>query len=101
MEVENYVKQLDHIMQKLNGRGKLQTAISILQEVAKDRRMAEIKEARENNDEKATPKQKSYAKDLGIEIPVGMTKAEASRRITEAIAMRKRVVSVPVRVHER
>lgn len=98
MKVEQYMKQFQEIAEKLNGRGKQSIALAIMQELAKDRRMAEIREARENNNGEATPNQKSYARDLGIEIPAGVTKAEASRMITKAVAMRNRAVKVPVRV---
>lgn len=54
-------------------------------EIAKDRRMAEIAEARErNNGSLATARQVAYAKALGIELPENATKKKATKLITEA-----------------
>ena len=54
-------------------------------EIAKDRRVAEIAEAREkNNRSPATARQVAYARALGIELPENATKQEATKLITEA-----------------
>jgi hypothetical protein len=57
-----------------------------MQEIAKDRRMAEIAEARQNNNgSPATARQVAYARALGIELPENTTKEQATKLITEAI----------------
>ena len=86
MEIEQYVKQFNDIAAKLNGRGKQTIALAIMQEVAKDRRMAEIAEARQNNNgSPATARQVAYARALGIELPENTTKEQATKLITGAI----------------
>jgi len=90
MEVEQYVKQFNDIVAKLSGRGKQSIALAIMQEVAKDRRMAEIAEAKENNNgSPATARQMAYARALEIELPENATKKEATKLITEAITKKK------------
>ena len=87
MEAEQYVKRFQEIASKLSGRGKQSIALAIMQELAKDRRMAEIAEAREkNNGSPATARQVAYARALGIELPQNATKKEATKLITEATA---------------
>jgi len=86
MEIEQYIKQFNDIAAKLNGRGKQTIALAIMQEIAKDRRMAEIAEARQNNNgSPATARQVAYARALGIELPENATKEQATKLITEAI----------------
>jgi len=86
MEVEQYVKQFQEIAARLSGRGKQAIALAIMQEVAKDRRMAEIAESRQNNNgSPATARQVTYARALGIELPENATKEQATKLITEAI----------------
>jgi hypothetical protein len=86
MEIEQYVKQFNDIAAKLNGRGKQTIALAIMQEIAKDRRMAEIAEARQNNNgSPATARQVAYARALGIELTENTTKEQATKLITEAI----------------
>ena len=86
MEVERYVKQFNDIATKLNGRGKQSIALAIMQELAKDRRMAEIAEARErNNGSPATARQAAYARVLGIELPENATKEQATKLITQQL----------------
>jgi len=90
MEVEQYVKQFQEITEKLNGRGKQSIALVIMQEVAKDRRMAEIAEARQNNNgSPATARQIAFARALEIELPENATKQEATKLITEAITKKQ------------
>jgi len=86
MEIEQYVKKFNDIAAKLNGRGKQTIALAIMQEIAKDRRMAEIAEARQNNNgSPATARQVAYARALGIELQENTTKEHATKLITEAI----------------
>jgi hypothetical protein len=90
MEVEQYIKQFNDIAAKLSGRGKQSIALAIMQEVAKDRRMAEIAEARQNNNgSPATARQMAYARALEIELPENATKKEATKLITEAITKKQ------------
>lgn len=90
MEAEQYVKRFQEIASKLNGRGKQSIALAIMQELAKDRRMAEIAEAREkNNGSPATARQVAYARTLGIELPENATKEEATKLITSAVTKKQ------------
>ena len=58
----------------------------MLQEIAKDKRMAQIREEREmRNGEPATTRQLQFMKKLGIEIPAGVTKQQASMLIDEEL----------------
>jgi hypothetical protein len=87
-KLEEYLKLLEQIKQKTTDE---RTAVSLLQEVSKDRRSAEIREERETKNgepkdsEPATPKQKQYMKKLGIEFPATVTKQEASALIDEEL----------------
>jgi hypothetical protein len=84
--LEEYLQLLEQIKQKTTDE---RTAVSLLQEVSKDRRSAEIREEREtkNNDTKdsqpATEKQKQFMKKLGIKFPATVTKQGASMLIDE------------------
>jgi len=90
MEVEQYIEQFNDIGAKLSGKGKQSIALAIMQEVAKDRRMQEITEARQNNNgSPATARQMAYARALEIELPENATKKEATKLITEAITRKK------------
>ena len=85
-KLDEYLRLLEQIKQKT---GDERTAVSLLQEVSKDRRSAEIREEREtknsdtNNSEPATEKQKQFMKKLGIKFPATVTKQEASMLIDE------------------
>jgi len=85
-KLEEYLKLLEQIKQKTTDE---RTAVSLLQEVSKDRRSAEIREERETksgNDtesQPATEKQKQFMKKLGIKFPATVTKQEASLMIDE------------------
>jgi len=85
-KLEEYLKLLEQIKQRTTDE---RTAVSLLQEVSKDRRSAEIREEREarssdtNNSEPATEKQKQYMKKLGIKFPATVTKQEASMLLDE------------------
>ena len=67
-----------------------QIALGILQELGKDSRVERMRlsqervEARTNGDEPATGKQIGYLKFLGVQIPEGLTKQQASELIDEA-----------------
>lgn len=90
-KLDEYLRLLEQIKQKTTDE---RTAVALLQEVSKDRRSAEIREERESrkgetrdNDEAgsqpATEKQKQFMKKLGIKVPAGVTKQEASLMIDE------------------
>jgi hypothetical protein len=87
-KLEEYLKLLEQIKQKT---GDERTAVSLLQEVSKDRRSAEIREEREtknsdtNSSEPATEKQKQFMKKLGIKFPATVTKQEASMLLDEEL----------------
>lgn len=65
----------------------IQIAIAVLGEYGKDRR-TEMLQARNGNsngsNQKPTEKQISYLKRLGIEVPEGISRIDASRLIDEA-----------------
>ena len=72
------------------------TAVRIVQEVARDRRSEQIREERRNgvasngsvntgNGEPATDKQLGYLSTLGVKVPDGLTKKEASALIDAAV----------------
>jgi hypothetical protein len=90
-KLDEYLRLLEQIKQKTTDE---RTAVSLLQEVSKDRRSAEIREERETkksegkkgeakNNEPATEKQKQFMKKLGIEYPADVTKQYASMLIDE------------------
>lgn len=56
----------------------------ILQELGKDRRAEMLKARLNGNEQKPTVKQLRYLERLGIDVPEGITKREASRLIDEA-----------------
>ena len=81
--VDEYLKLYDDIKDRT---GDERIALSILQEVNKDIRMAQIREERENgNDKPATEKQLNYLKKLGVDVSVDLTKKQASALIDEAL----------------
>jgi len=87
-KIEEYLKLLADIKART---GDDRTALSILQEVNKDFRMAQIRAERENgnggnkDDGPATVRQKDYLRRLGVKMPVNMTKKQASSLIDEAL----------------
>lgn len=82
-KLDKYLDLFEELKQKT---GDEKTALTLLQEVSKDRRMEEIREERENkNSEPATARQLKFMKKLGIEVPPGITKKEASILIDEEL----------------
>ena len=80
-KLEKYLELFQEIRGKVDDE---RTALTLLQEVSKDRRMEQIKEEREmKNGEPATTRQLQFMKKLGIEIPPGVTKKQASMLIDE------------------
>lgn len=82
-KLDNYVELFQEIKQKT---GDERTALTLLQEVSKDRRMKEIREEREmRNNRSATERQKRFMDDLGIQYLETVTKQEASVLIDEEL----------------
>ena len=86
-KVAEYLELFQGIKQKV---GDERIAVSILQEVNKDFRMAMIREERNSgsqveSDFPATERQKSFLKKLGVRIPAKLTKKEASALIDEEL----------------
>jgi hypothetical protein len=82
-KLDSYMELLEEIRQKTDDE---RTAVSLLQEVSKDRRMEAIRDEREaKNNVPATEKQKKFMKKLGIEFPDTVTKQEASVLIDEEL----------------
>lgn len=89
-KLDEYLRLLDQIKQKTTDE---RTAVSLLQELSRDRRSAEIREEREsrnsddsnNNSIPATDKQQQFMKKLGIKFPATVTKQEASLMIDEEL----------------
>jgi hypothetical protein len=80
---ERYINLYGEIRKKT---GDDRVAQAILAEVAKDRRMQEMREEREaRNGELATAKQLQYLENLGVKVKPGLTKKEASALIDEAV----------------
>jgi len=81
--LQGYLDLLAVIKEKT---GDERTAVAVLTEVNKDRRMSEMKQERVNSgNELATEKQKEFMKKLGIKVPKNLTKHEASALIDEEL----------------
>jgi len=73
--LDNYLELLDEVSEKTSDE---KTAVALLQEISKDRRMEQIREERENqNGDGATFKQKKFMRKLKIEFPEDITRKEA------------------------
>jgi hypothetical protein len=82
-KVDDYLEVFNEIKKKTDDS---KVAIGLLSEICKDRRMQEIKEQKEaNNNEPATEKQKRFMKNLGIDFPKSVTKKEATMLIDEEL----------------
>lgn len=82
-KLDNYLELFEELKQKT---GDERAALTLLQEVAKDRRMEEIRQEKEGrNNQPATEKQKRFMDDLGIQYPKTVTKQEASVLIDEEL----------------
>ena len=81
--VEKYLSLFEEIRRRVSDD---RIAQAILSEVAKDRRMEEMREERElRNGEPATTRQLQYLKNLGVEVTPGLTKKQASILIDNAV----------------
>jgi len=76
-KLDAYLELLEEISEKTDDE---QTAVALLQEISKDRRMERIKEEQgsKNGDQPATDKQKKFMTKLGIEFTDNITKKQAS-----------------------
>ena len=82
-KMSEYLELLEQIKQKTTDE---RTAVSVLQEISKDRRSANIREERQTkNAEPATSKQKQFMKKLNIQFPSNVTKHEASVLIDDEL----------------
>jgi hypothetical protein len=77
VKLDSYLQLLDEISEKTNDES---TAVALLQEISKDRRMERIREEQgfKNGDQPATDKQKKFMTRLGIEFTDDITKKQAS-----------------------
>ena len=83
-KMEEYLALLEQIKERTEDE---RTAVSLLQEISKDRRSGEIRTERAaQSNEPATEKQKQFMKKLNIQFPATVTKHEASALIDEELA---------------
>lgn len=83
-KLDGYLQLFDGIRARVDDE---RTALALLQEISKDRRMEEIQKEHENQRQKpATEKQKRFMEKLGIKYPKNVTKQEASVLIDEELA---------------
>jgi len=80
--LQHYLDLLEEIKSKV---GDELFALRILGEIAKDERMEQIREERNNKAEPATARQLQFMRKLGVEVPPGCSKTEASRLIDEEL----------------
>jgi hypothetical protein len=82
-KLDEYMRLLEQIKQRTTDEA---NAVSVLQELSKDRRAAERQGEHEAQDsEPATEKQKNFMKNLKIKFPDTVTKREASVLIDEEL----------------
>ncbi|MFP4005579.1 MAG: hypothetical protein ACLFUR_02550 [Candidatus Hadarchaeia archaeon] len=96
MKIREYVDEFYGILAELENKNRegdfneAEIALGILQERAKDRRMAAMENRRKSEKkEPASEKQKKYMDDLGVVYEEGITKEEASREIEKALDSKK------------
>lgn len=98
-KLSSYLELLDEIKQRTQDE---RAAVSLLQEISKDRRMDEIrKERNSRNDLPATDKQISFLESFGVPIPVGLTRKQASNLIENAkaaVEIGTKAGKVPIRM---
>lgn len=84
-KLDGYLQLLDGIRARVDDE---RTALALLQEISKDRRMEKIKEEQNsrNGNEPATGKQKNFMSRLGIEFADDITKRQASFLIDTELA---------------
>ena len=82
-KMTQYVELLNQIKQHVSNED---TAASLVSEIAKDRRVREMRKSKNGNGSPATENQKKYMRKLGIDYPGNVTKMEASKLIDEKLA---------------
>ena len=75
--VQYYLELLNEITNYISDP---QIAVQILKEIAKDRRMSELHSVRDGNSDEE-PAGLHYLKRLGVNVGLGLTRAEALRKI--------------------
>ena len=82
--VDQYMELLEDLKERS---GSELTALNLLQEISKDRRMDEIRQERGTNGrDPVTEKQRNFMKKLKLKCPKNLTKQEASIIIDEELA---------------
>ena len=82
-KLDKYLELFEEIKGKVNDEI---VARTIMTEISKDRRMEQIREERGmKNGEPATTRQLQFMKKLGLEIPPGITKQQASTLLDEEL----------------
>jgi hypothetical protein len=96
---DSYLELFNEIKQRTQDE---RTALSLFQEISKDRRMDEMrKERNSRNDLPATEKQISFLESFCVPIPVGLTRKQASNLIENAkaaVEVDNKAYKVPVRM---
>lgn len=80
--LDGYLELLEEISKKT---GDSNTALALLHEISKDRRIVQMKEEQRIKNVPATDKQKTFMDDLGIKYPKNVSKQEASALIEEEL----------------
>ena len=98
-KLDSYLELFDEIRQRTQDE---RTAVSLLQEICKDRRMDQMqKERNSRNDLPATEKQISFLESFCVPIPVGLTRKQAYNLIENAkaaVEIGTKAGKVPVRM---
>jgi hypothetical protein len=95
--IEEYVRLYDAVKKHVSDSS---LALAVLQEIRKDLRMQEHRQTVTNGDWPATENQIAYLRNLGAEIPEGLTRQQASQLIDNIKAAKgaTRAVKLPLRV---
>ena len=82
-KLDFYLEVFQEVKQRVNND---QVATAIVQELAKDARMVQQRNQDAGQTDSATSMQIEYLKKLGVTIPMGLSKQEASGLIDSALA---------------
>ena len=82
-QMSDYIQLLNEAKEQVSNE---HTAVLIVGEVAKDRRMKEMSQQRQADGEPATVRQKRFMEKLGIDYDEDVSKQEASDLIDEELA---------------
>lgn len=83
VRVDDYLELLQEIRKEVDSE---ETAARLVSEIAKDMRMQQISEERQQNGTPATEKQKAFLDRLGVEYSDDVSKRKASKLIDEELA---------------